>query len=127
MTPRAEQRAWVLGTTGPALVFLAVIAYLPIAYAVMLSFFKKTAFNPAMKWVGLDNYRYILEEPELWQAFARSIVFTLGSVGLQLALGLVAASFGAARAPRWLVAAITLLGIAINAWGMTWFQANYLH
>ena len=38
-TARAERRAWVLGTTAPALVFLLVIAYLPIAYAVSLSFF----------------------------------------------------------------------------------------
>jgi len=88
---RTEHHAWVLGTTAPALLFLAVVAYLPIAYAVALSFFKKTAFNPAMKWVGLDNYRFVLEEPELWSAFGRSIVFTLGSVGLQLALGLAAA------------------------------------
>src|SRR6266481_1685513 len=55
-----------------ALERLLAIAYLPIAYAVMLSFFKKTAFNPAMSWVGLANYRYILEEPELWNAFWRS-------------------------------------------------------
>ena len=88
---QTERRAWIFGTTAPALVFLLVIAYLPIAYAVMLSFFKKTAFNPAMKWVGLANYRYILEEPEIWNAFWRSVVFTLGAVGLQLVWGLVAA------------------------------------
>jgi multiple sugar transport system permease protein len=91
MTPRTEQRAWVLGTTAPALIFLLVIAYLPITYAIMLSFFKKTAFNPTMKWIGLANYRYILEEPELWNAFWRSVVFTLGAVALQLVWGLVAA------------------------------------
>jgi multiple sugar transport system permease protein len=88
VSARTERRVWVLGTTAPALVFLLVIAYLPIAYAVALSFFKKTAFNPAMKWVGLDNYRFILEEPELWNAFGRSVVFTLGAVGLQLVWGL---------------------------------------
>jgi len=91
VNPRAERRVWVLGTTGPALVFLVVVAYLPIAYAVALSFFKKTAFNPAMKWAGVNNYRFILEEPELWNAFGRSVLFTVGSVALQLALGLVAA------------------------------------
>ena len=91
MSARTERRLWVLGTTAPALVFLVVIAYLPIAYAVALSFFKKTAFNPAMTWVGLDNYRFIVEEPELWRAFWRSIVFTLGAVGLQLVWGLVSA------------------------------------
>ena len=45
MRGEAERRAWVLGTTAPALVFLLVIAYLPIAYAVSLSFFKKTALT----------------------------------------------------------------------------------
>src|SRR5258706_7977811 len=91
MSATTERRAWILGTTAPALIFLLVIAYLPIPYAVMLSFFKKTAFNPAMKWVGLANYRYILEEPELWNAFWRSVVFTLGAVALQLVWGLVSA------------------------------------
>src|SRR5262249_18783606 len=88
MSATAERRAWILGTTAPALVFLLVIAYLPIGYAVALSFFKKTAFNPAMTWVGLENYRYILNEPELWSAFGRSVVFTVGSVGLQVVMGL---------------------------------------
>ena len=37
---QTERRAWIFGTTAPALVFLLVIAYLPLAYAVMLSFFK---------------------------------------------------------------------------------------
>src|SRR5262245_65348302 len=86
-----ERRAWVLGTTAPALVFLLVIAYLPIAYAVSLSFFKKNAFNPAMKWAGLANYQLLFEEPELWNAFWRSVVFTVGAVGLQLVWGLVSA------------------------------------
>jgi len=90
-TARAERRAWVLGTTAPALVFLLVIAYLPIAYAVSLSFFKKNAFNPAMKWAGLANYQLLFEEPELWNAFWRSVVFTVGAVSLQLAWGLVSA------------------------------------
>jgi multiple sugar transport system permease protein len=91
VSARSERGLWVLGTTAPALVFLAVIAYLPIAYAVALSFFKKSAFNPTMTWVGLANYRLILEEPELWNAFWRSVVFTVGAVGLQLVWGLVSA------------------------------------
>jgi multiple sugar transport system permease protein len=88
VSERTERNLWVAGTTAPALLFLAVVAYLPIAYAVALSFFKKTAFNPAMTWVGLANYRYILEEPELWNAFGRSVVFTVGAVALQLVWGL---------------------------------------
>lgn len=44
-----------------------------------------------------------------------------------IALGLLAASFGAARAPRPLVALLTLWGIAVGAWGLQWFKANFLH
>src|SRR4026209_2421986 len=88
MSATSERRAWILGTTAPALVFLLVIAYLPIGYAVAVSFFNETAVHPAMTWAGLDNYRYIFNEPELWHAFGRSVVFTAGSVGPQLAIGL---------------------------------------
>lgn len=44
-----------------------------------------------------------------------------------IAPGLLLASFGARRAPGWLVWTLTLAGIAVNAWGMLWFQANFLH
>jgi hypothetical protein len=44
-----------------------------------------------------------------------------------IALALIAASFGAARAPLPLVALLTGWGIAVGAWGLQWFKANYLH
>jgi hypothetical protein len=44
-----------------------------------------------------------------------------------IAPGLLVASFGARRAPGWAVWALTLAGILVNAWGMLWFQANFLH
>ena len=91
MRARAEHGLWVFGTTAPALLFLGVIAYLPILYAVGLSFFKKTAFNPAMTWIGLENYRFVVFEADLWQSLWRSIVFTVGAVALQVAFGLLAA------------------------------------
>jgi hypothetical protein len=44
-----------------------------------------------------------------------------------IALALLVASFGAARAPAWLVGALTVAGIAVNAWGLAWFQSTQLH
>ncbi len=44
-----------------------------------------------------------------------------------VALALLAASFGAARAPAPLVALVTAWGIAVGAWGLQWFKANFLH
>jgi len=78
---------WVVGTTVPALLFLTVVAYLPILYAIGISFFKKTAFSPTMSWAGIRNYSFILGEAEFWAALGRSIVFTVGSVLVQLIWG----------------------------------------
>lgn len=44
-----------------------------------------------------------------------------------IALALLAASFGAARAPKALVVALTAWGVLVGAWGLQWFQANFLH
>lgn len=44
-----------------------------------------------------------------------------------IALALLAASYGAARAPRALVAALTAWGVLVGAWGLQWFRANFLH
>lgn len=44
-----------------------------------------------------------------------------------IALALVAASFGAARAPRWLVVALTAWGVFVGWWGLQWFAGNFLH
>jgi hypothetical protein len=43
-----------------------------------------------------------------------------------IALGLAACALAMKRAPAWLIALLTALGIAVNAWGMRWFQASNL-
>lgn len=44
-----------------------------------------------------------------------------------IVLALLAASYGAARAPRPLVVIVTAWGVAVGAWGLQWFKANFLH
>jgi hypothetical protein len=39
-----------------------------------------------------------------------------------IALALLAASFGAARAPRPLVVLVAAWGVAVGAWGLQWFR-----
>jgi len=79
---------WILGTTVPAVLFLTVVAYLPIFYAVSISFFKKTAFSATMTWIGLRNFLWIFEDGDFWAALGRSTFFTVGSVIVQLLWGL---------------------------------------
>ena len=44
-----------------------------------------------------------------------------------IALAVLAASFGALRAPRAVVVAITAWGVLVGAWGLQWFKANFIH
>jgi hypothetical protein len=44
-----------------------------------------------------------------------------------IALALLAAAFGAARAPLPVVLLVTGWGVAVGAWGLQWFKANFLH
>lgn len=79
---------WVATAIGPALVLLLVTAYLPIIYALTLSFHHRSAFDPHVTWAGLDNFAWMLKQRELWASLWRSVVFTVGAVGFQLAFGL---------------------------------------
>jgi multiple sugar transport system permease protein len=85
---RFEKARWVSGSVLPALVLLVAVAYLPIIYAITLGFYHRTAFDPAARWAGLDNFVWLLQDGDLWASLGRSVVFTVGSVGLQLVWGL---------------------------------------
>jgi len=44
-----------------------------------------------------------------------------------IVLALLAAAYGAAQAPQPVVLLLTGWGIAVGAWGLQWFKANFLH
>lgn len=72
------------------LIFALVIAY-PLVYAIYLSFF--SIYTPTLKgsWVGLDNYRAMLGSTEFWQALWTTILWTVGTLSLQVVLGVAMA------------------------------------
>lgn len=80
--------SWIGAAITPALLLLLLTAYLPILFAITLSFYYRTAFNPEMIWAGLANFEWLIAQPDLWAALWRSLVFTIGAVGFQLAFGL---------------------------------------
>jgi len=79
-----------------------------------------------LEWVALANF-VLISLPSLlyyndgWVHFGQR--FALDGI----ALALIVASFGAARAPLALVAALAAWGIAVGAWGLQWFKGNFLH
>lgn len=72
----------------PMFIILGIIIFYPLAYNFGLSFYTKHALSRSAHFVGLSNYRSLIHDPSFGAAIIKSLIYTLGSVSLQLMLGL---------------------------------------
>jgi multiple sugar transport system permease protein len=77
----------------PALVYLMLMAILPLVWTLSLSLTKWHAnIMPSPEWVGLDNYKYFLfENPRFWRDLGFTSMYVGISVTGELILGLILA------------------------------------
>lgn len=76
----------------PALVCLAIVSFVPMLRGIATSFETYNLFRPGRHgFVGLDQYASMLDDPIFFKAFWQSWYFALGSVALQMLLGLASA------------------------------------
>jgi trehalose/maltose transport system permease protein len=73
----------------PTLLVAAAVAGWPLLRTILLGFTdaQLTTIGQA-RWVGAENYRWVLDDPDWWRAVWNTLAFTAGSVALELALGL---------------------------------------
>lgn len=76
----------------PLLSFIAVFTYIPILQSLNLSFREWDFLSPSKPFVGLDNYRLLLDSREFWNALTVTSIFAVISVPLRLLLALFIAS-----------------------------------
>ena len=88
--PRQYALIGVLLIAPSLLIFTVVIAY-PLVYSVYLSLF--SIYTPTLKgeWVGIDNYRVMLTSGEFWNGLGTTIVWTVGTLTLQVVFGVAMA------------------------------------
>ena len=85
---RGERRLGAAMLT-PSLAVIALVAAYPIGYAVWLSLNEYSVITPGLsRFVGLDNYIDTLGSAQFWEAMETTILFTVISVSLELAIGL---------------------------------------
>jgi N,N'-diacetylchitobiose transport system permease protein len=78
----------------PVLVAIGAILGYPLYRLVVLSFQEyglPELIQRKGEWIGLDNYRSVLEDQIFWDTLVRTIVFTAANVGLTMVLGLAIA------------------------------------
>jgi multiple sugar transport system permease protein len=72
------------------LTFLMVIVY-PLVYAIYLSFYSIYTPTQQGEWVGLENYRAMLSSSEFWFSLRTTILWTVGTLTLQIVVGVAMA------------------------------------
>lgn len=95
----AARRRWVpdreallfLLFVAPNLFFFAVFSFWPIIYSAWLSFHRWDLIAPVKRFVGLDNYRYLLQSEVFHTVLLNTLTYTIGAVGGTLVLGLLLA------------------------------------
>jgi ABC-type sugar transport system permease subunit len=89
----SREARWGYLLLAPALLVIALVALYPLGYTLWLSFQQKIIKLPWLQpgWVGLANYRELFAAARFLQALAHTVMFTVVSVSLELALGLLAA------------------------------------
>ncbi|HTX93160.1 MAG TPA: sugar ABC transporter permease [Anaerolineales bacterium] len=82
--------AWLL--LAPSLLVLLGVTLWPILYTFILSFQNApTGINQVRTFVGLGNYIDMLKDSGFWETIGRTMYFTVGSVSLEMVLGLAVA------------------------------------
>ncbi|WP_406379568.1 carbohydrate ABC transporter permease [Streptomyces sp. NBC_00197] len=85
---RETATAW--GFISPAVVVILGLSIVPVVWSLLLSFRADDLVTPG-RWVGLDNYRALAQDPNFHTAVGNTLVYTALYVPLSLVGGLVLA------------------------------------
>ncbi len=113
----ADGRGFDILLVGVAMLFLAVMAGLPLIYNVMMSFQQVDMFNLntfSRPFVGFENYREVVAQPEFWLVMKNTGIFVFGSMAGQFVIGFLLAMFFMMRFPF----AATIRGLFLVSWVM---------
>ena len=75
----------------PAAILILVLVGVPFLNALWLSLHKKLLGAVDAPWIGFTNYATLIGDAAFWQAVRNTFVFTTGSIGAKLTIGLLIA------------------------------------
>ncbi len=75
----------------PAAVLLAAFTHYPALATLWNSFYSTPRAGHAAAWVGIENYRSMMEDPVFWQVLRNNLWYALGTIPLSIGLALLMA------------------------------------
>jgi sn-glycerol 3-phosphate transport system permease protein len=82
---------WVL--IAPQFIIITVFFFWPAAQALLQSVQRSDAFGSSVEFVGLENFRYLWNDPSYLESFKTTAIFSALVAGLGLSLSLLLAIF----------------------------------
>ncbi|KVT75964.1 ABC transporter permease [Burkholderia ubonensis] len=109
----------------PALVYIALLLGFPFLLAIWYSLTDVTVGSQAARFVGVENFRHVVQSPQFWKSLRNALVFTLISQALVVVLAKILALALARDFPgKWLVRLVILLPwvapISLGSIGWLW-------
>jgi sn-glycerol 3-phosphate transport system permease protein len=92
----------------PAMAFLALFTHWPALATLIDSFYSTPRQRRAAVFVGIDNYRQIIDDPVFWQALSNNLWFAVGTIPVSIGLAMLMAYFTPTVLPMIAVANIWL-------------------
>ncbi len=90
--PARRERRFAAALLAPAFLALTATTTFPLLHLVWTSAFRMDLAMPFMNgYVGLGNYRELLADDRFWSSLAVSLIYTVSTVVLQVAIGLALA------------------------------------
>lgn len=87
----SDERVLLAVTILPTLSLFTLVTLLPIGWGIVAGFFRIPLHDPQWAWVGLANYRSVIADPGFRTSLWRSLVFTVGTITIQVVGGVVVA------------------------------------
>ena len=86
-----SERGLGLVMLAPMVLVLVLVVGYPLVSSFWLSLHRANLASPeqGQPFVGLSNYLYAFRQPDFWYSVQRTLYFTILSVALELALGLL--------------------------------------
>ncbi|ANS77966.1 N-Acetyl-D-glucosamine ABC transport system, permease protein 1 [Serinicoccus hydrothermalis] len=114
MTARAREALAGYSFAAPTLLLLGVFVLLPLGGAMAISLQETNGFGEGT-FVGLDNYRRLVQDPVFWRATVNTALYTVLVTPAAMAIGLgLALLLNSALPARGLLRSVLILPMAIS-------------
>jgi ABC-type sugar transport system permease subunit len=75
----------------PTLIIFLTFILFPVIFSFYLSFHEWNMFSSEASYIGLENYKRMFQSEEFWSVLKNTVIYTLGTVPLNMALALLVA------------------------------------